>query len=39
MPQSQVCAEFIEDLLAWLRVSGIGVTGNERGPATPDVPC
>ncbi|MFC7477933.1 RNA polymerase sigma factor region1.1 domain-containing protein [Dankookia sp. GCM10030260] len=38
MPEGQVSAGFIEDLLAWLRENGIDVVNNEKGPATPDAP-
>src|SRR4051812_44346271 len=38
MPEGQVSAGFIEDLLAWLRKNGINVIDNEKGPATPDAP-
>jgi len=37
-PEGQVSAEFIEDLLAWLRENGINVIDNEKWPATPDAP-
>jgi hypothetical protein len=38
MPEGQMSAGFIEDLLAWLSENGIDVVDNEKGPATPGTP-
>ena len=38
MPEGQVSAGFIEDLLVWLRENGIDVVADEEGTATPGAP-
>jgi hypothetical protein len=38
MPEGQVSAGFIENLLEWLRENGIDVVDGDKGPATPDAP-
>jgi hypothetical protein len=38
MPEGQVSARFIEDLLGWLRENGIDVVDGENGSTTPDAP-